>query len=247
MIITIKSFNGIGDLLFATPSFKVIKEAYPNCKLVVNTNRPSLLEGNPYIDQIGTKNEGVFLSYPAPDGGVHPYQHHILSDWEIICKEYNLLTRNPELRPEVYFVDHSPGQGIGVQVRHKRNYHSKRVWKRFEELALRDGFEEIPEIVSGDKMQGLVKKISKYKAVVCPEGGVSHIAAALKMPAVVLMGGFTDPKWTGYDGHINITSDIDCKHCFNNSPCKRSLKCWDEISVNYVEEIVKSLFAKNQS
>jgi len=227
-------------LLFATPSFRVIKKAYPKAYLVVNSNRWSLLENNPYIDRIGHKNEGVFLKYPAPDGGIYPYQHHILSDWEIICSAYSLKTEKPNLVPELYLKNMSVKRNvIGVQVRHKRNYYNKRVWPYFEELAKLPGFEPIPNITKGDKMQELVKQVSSYKSVVCPEGGISHIAAALNMPAVVLMGGFTDPIWTGYNFHVNITSDVPCKHCFNLSPCRKDFICWKEVSVKYVAEVAQ--------
>jgi len=239
-VITIKSFNGIGDLLFATPTLRCIKEFYPDSKVIVNTNRPTLLENNPFVDVIGTKKEGVFLLYTAPDSGKLPIQHHIVSDWEIICKEYNLSTRLPTLRPELY-INNLPVMRdvVGVQVHHKRHYHDKRVWPKLDELSKREGFEPIPWIDRGDKMQGLVRQMASYRAVVWPEGGVSHIAAALKMSAVVLFGGFSDPKWTGYDDHINITSEIECKHCFNLNPCKNEFKCWDGVTI---ERIVDYLF-----
>jgi hypothetical protein len=237
-VVTIKSHNGIGDLLFVTPAFRAIKEAYPDCRLIVNTNRPTLLQNNPYVDEVGTANEGVFLGYTAPDTGRLPTEHHIIEDWRIVCNEYNLKTDPPEIRPELYIPDlPAKREVVGVQVLHKRNYHSKRVWHGFEELAARDGFEAIPEITEGDKMTGLVRSVAGYKAVVCCEGGISHIAAALRVPAVVLFGGFSDPEWTGYPDHINITSDIDCKHCYNNKPCERDFECWQSISVDYVAEV----------
>ena len=226
--IVIKSFNGIGDLLFVTPAIHVIKQTYPNRRLVVNTNRPSLLENNPWVDEVGTRNKGVFLLYTAPDSGCLPLQHHIITDWEIVCREYGLKTPPPELRPELYIEDLPLAREvIGVQTLHKGQYHRKRVWPGFDELARRPGFEAIPEITKGDKMKGLVKKIASYKAVVCGEGGVSHIAAALHKPAVVLFGGFSDPEWTGYPDHINLTSVVDCMHCFNLKPCKNNFKCWN--------------------
>jgi hypothetical protein len=240
--VTIKSHNGIGDLLFVTPTLRRIKEAYPNCRLVVNTNRPTLLQGNPYVDEVGTSNEGVFLGYTAPDTGRIPTEHHIIEDCRIVCDEYSLKVQLPELRPELYSGDLPAKRDlIGVQVSHKRNYHGKRVWPGYEELAQLDGFEAIPEITEGDKMVGLIRKISEYKLVVCAEGGISHIAAALNMPAVVLFGGFSDPEWTGYDDHVNITSDIECKHCYNNKPCERNFECWKAISVNCVVEAAAKL------
>ena len=241
----IKSFNGIGDLLFATPSFRVIKEAYPDCYLEVNSNRWSLLENNPFIDKIGHKDSGVFLLYPAPDGGKLPTQHHILTDWQIICQTYGLETKKPQLRPELFLKNLPPKKNvIGVQVNHKRNYHNKRVWPCFDELAKQEGFEPIPQITSGDKMQGLAKQVASYKCVVCAEGGISHLAAALHIPAVVLFGGFSDPIWTGYNDHLNIVSDVECKHCFNLNPCRKGFICWENISVNYVIENVRQYLSR---
>jgi len=147
-------------------------------------------------------------------------------------------------RPQLYIKDLPARRDlIGVQVSHKRNYHSKRVWPGFEELSTRDGFEEIPQTCGRDAMQNLVRQIASYKAVVCAEGGISHIAAALNVPAVVLFGGFSDPEWTGYPDHVNITSDIECKHCFNNLPCvnEEPFKCFKNISVEFVEETAHKL------
>ena len=241
-VIIIKSFNGIGDLLFLTPTLRVIKKAYPDSKIVVNTNRPSLLKNNPFVDVIGSKNEGIFLGYTAPDTGRLPNQHHILEDWKIVCKAYDLKTERPLLVPELYTGQISIKKDIiGVQVLHKRNYHSKRVWPHFEALANQKGFEAIPEITTGDKMLGIVKAVSEYKNVVCAEGGISHIRAALGLPAVVLFGGFSDPNWTGYDFHKNITSDVDCKHCYNLSPCKKSFICWDEFSLDSIKKLAQKI------
>lgn len=237
--IKIKSFNGIGDLLFVTPALQIIKQVYPNHTLVVNTNRPSLLKHNPYVDVIGSKNEGVFLGYDAPDTGRQPTCHHIITDWKIVREHYGLDILPPsELRPQL-FIKNLPDKRdiIGVQSHHKRNYHDKRVWPHFKELSRQEGFEAIPMIKTGDKMIGLVKKIASYKKVICAEGGISHIAAALRMPAVVLMGGFTNPIWTGYDDHVNLCSVVDCKYCFNLNPCKHNFKCWKQFSLEYVRSI----------
>lgn len=224
-----------------TPTLKVVKEAYPDCHLIVNTNRPSLLKGNPYVDEIGTKNEGVFLGYPAPDGGVLPTQNHILSDWNIVCEAYNIKTEKPELIPQLFISCKTKSNLIGVQVRHKRNYHSKRVWPHFDDLSMQIGFQAIADISSGDKMTGLVKEVAKYKLVICAEGGISHVRAALGLPAIVLFGGFSDPIWTGYNFHDNLVSDIPCKHCYNLSPCKNNLRCWDEFSMEDIIEKTKSI------
>jgi hypothetical protein len=237
--IVIQSHFGIGDLLFMTPSLEVIKDAYPKCHITVNTSRPSLLNNNPYIDKIGTKREGVMLMYTAPDTGRLPEEHNIVEDWKIITNHYNLTTSTPCCVPQIY-LDKFPTatSKIGVQVLHKRIYHNKRVWPYYERLAMLEGFEPIPQVKNVDE---LVQKILSYKAVVCNEGGISHIAAALGTPAVVLFGGFTRPEWTGYDFHINLTVYEDCSPCYNNSPCRNNFKCWDKISMKEVERLAREL------
>ena len=100
--IKIHSFNGIGDLLFVTPTLRVIKEAYPDSVITVNTNYPDLLINNPFVDNINAGEGGVFLGYPDPIHQIWPVQHHIISDWKIVCRTYELDTEQPELRPELY-------------------------------------------------------------------------------------------------------------------------------------------------
>jgi len=236
MNIIFHQFAGIGDCLFVTPALHVIKQAYPNSSITFHTNKSRLLKGNPWIDKIGNERKGVRATYTAPNSGKHPTKHHIIEVWERICDAYNLQTDTPKLKPELY-LDNMPAKRniVGVQIRHKRIYHSKRVWPKLEELSKQDGFEPIP-LVKTD--QDFVRQIASYRIVVCPEGGVSHIAAALGMPAIVLMGGFTCPEWVGYDFHTNITSNIDCKYCYNNNPCKNNFKCWDEVSINQIKELV---------
>ena len=238
--IIIKSHNGIGDMLFATPSFKVIKEAYLDCHITINTNRAEVIRDNPYVDEVGGANTGLFLGYPAPDGGKLPTQHHIISDWQLICNAFDLKTEPPELRPDIYYKPKIvPRSVIAVQCDHKRNYHSKRVWPHFEALAEKEGFERIPHFDNPGYLYKLMDYLASCSGVVCAEGGISHLSAGLGGKAVVLFGGFSDPVWTGYDDHINLVSNVACKHCFNNSPCRNGFICWDSLSMDVIETIAR--------
>lgn len=238
MNIIVKQFAGIGDCLFVTPALHVIKQAYPDSFITYNTNRGSLLKGNPWVDKIGNKNEGFRGHYIAPASTGIPTKHHIIAVWEMICNAYKLQTPQPALKPELYIKDMSVKKEIiGVQVIHKGLWHYKKVWPYFKELAKQTGFQPIPEIVKKDKLQNLVRQIASYKVVVCAEGGISHIARALDIPAIVLFGGFANPSWNGYKEQINIENSVDCSYCYNETPCKGDYKCWKAISVNYVKEI----------
>lgn len=245
--VVIKSFNGIGDLLFVTPTLKKIKEIYPNTHITVNTNYPTLLANNPYIDKIGKENNGLFLGYPDPIHAVNPTMHHIQFDYRIIKKFYRLkklpsFLTDEEMSPEIYLnKSKEKNNKIGVQVHHKGHWNKKKIWPYFSELCSQnpDIFEPI---LLCSSMPNLIKHISSFKEVVCAEGGISHIAKALNIPATVIYGGFAKPKWNGYKDHNNICNVLPCSYCYNPFPCvskNRERECMHNISIEYVLGQVK--------
>lgn len=257
MEIKIRSFHGIGDLLFCTPALPKIKQEYPEAKIIINTNYPELLKDNPYVDVVndGTR-EGVYLNYPDPVKRKDPTKHHIESDWEVISKHYNLKTMAPELKPEIYFLKEEElvkNGTIGVQTMHKGQWHGKKVWPYFEkfieyanlndknspynELGL---FEAIPKFPNIKK---LVEYIASCRAVVCAEGGISHIAKAVDTPAIVIYGGFAKPMWNGYLDQINITYPMQCSYCYNPGPCLSltEKECMKAISIKQVFKAVQGI------
>jgi len=239
--IVIKSYNGIGDLLFVTPTLRVIKEAYPDSVITINTNYPELLLDNPFVDNINTGKEGVFLGYPDPIHQIWPTEHHIISDWRVICNAYELDTERPEFKPELYLavpgINNDP---VGVQVIHKGHWHKKKVWPKFYELASLPGFFPIPKV---NNVLDLVSVIGSCKAVVCSEGGISHIARAVGTPAIVVYGGFAHPDWNGYKEQINICNEKWCSYCYNPKPCENKIErlCMKEITLEQVIHSVGGL------
>lgn len=122
---------------------------------------------------------------------------------------------------------------IGVQTMHKGHWHAKKVWPYFDILARATGFEPIPKTES---ITALVHKIASYRAVVCAEGGISHIAKAVGTKAIVVYGGFADPAWNGYPDQVNIVNKKSCSYCYNPDPCTNSIdrRCMRDISVSRV-------------
>lgn len=66
--------------------------------------------------------------------------------------------------------------------------------------------------------------IARARACVVPEGGLHHVAAAFKTPAVVIYGGYIAPTVTGYEDQVNIFAGgeeyplgcgmrVPCDHC----------------------------------
>jgi len=244
MDVVIKSFNGIGDLLFVTPTLQRIKEAYPKAKVIVNTNYPQLLDGNPFVDVVGTRKEGVFLGYPDPIHAKWPEKHHIVSDWEIVSKAYGLELEPPELKPQIYLkgLPERRSDVVGVQVIHKGHWHAKKVWPKFHELVRTDPdyLRPIPKVRT---VVDLVRLIAGYKAVVCAEGGISHIAKAVGTPAIVIYGGFAKPEWNGYEDQINVCNEKWCSYCYDPRPCRNDIEklCMKEITVEQVLRLVEGL------
>ena len=222
--IIIKSRNGIGDLLFVTPTLRKIKEYYPDIHITINTNYPELLFDNPYIDKIGNENAGLFLGYPDPVHCKNPIMHHIQFDYQLVRNHFQLfkmplfLDKEDE-KPEIYnFLKGNKNKKIGVQVYHKGHWHLKKVWPFFKELC-----SYRPDLFEPIKMEksisGLINKIASYRAVLCAEGGISHIAKAVNTHAIVIYGGFAKPEWNGYQDHNNICNVLPCSYCYNSHPC----------------------------
>ena len=247
--IVIQSFNGIGDLLMVTPTLKVIKEKYGDeISITVNTNYPELLFRNPYVDYIGRERQGVFLGYPDPIHLKQPTQHHIYTDWEIVCNHYGITTERPELRPQLFLTPLKKIQhvgGVAIQNIFTNKYGRKKIWPYAAHLSILTGWPYIPKFKDLSELRSF---IFGKDLIICVEGGIHHLAAALGTPAVVIYGGFIKPEWTGYSYQANIVNRLDCSDaCYNHHSCKNKEKhkCWKDITVNNVIDVAIKRLRKN--
>jgi ADP-heptose:LPS heptosyltransferase len=63
--------------------------------------------------------------------------------------------------------------------------------------------------------------VARARLVICSEGAMHHIAAAVGTPAVVIFGGYISPEVTGYDGQVSFFRGgglgcgmrVPCEHC----------------------------------
>lgn len=237
-----------------TPSFRVIKEAYPEAQITVNTHRPALLKHNPFVDHVGSEDTGLPVRYMDPfhckGPEMWPTKHHILTDWEIITEHYGLKTPEPRLCPELFCLEGKPTErrGIGVQIDHKPHWHHKRVWPFFEELAQQEPFagQEFRPIYYLGSVLELIAFIAGLRLVVCAEGGIQHIAAAVGTPAVVIFGGFSSPEWNGYPFNRNLVNLKECAYCYTPFPCEAKVEreCMREITVTMVMDAIREELAK---
>jgi hypothetical protein len=95
------------------------------------------------------------------------------------------------------------------------------------------------EFVRTKSFMDALPYLAGAKMYLGPEGGLHHAAAALGIPGVVIFGGLTHPRTTGYDIHINLHSyDAGCGHMFDCEHCRRAM---DAISVEEVIEACRAV------
>lgn len=87
--------------------------------------------------------------------------------------------------------------------------------------------------------------LSTARAAVLPEGGLHHLAAAMRLPAVVLFGGFISPKSTGYSMHRNLfTGKVACG---NRRPCDHCAQAMAAISPESVFEELQTMLMQRRA
>lgn len=83
--------------------------------------------------------------------------------------------------------------------------------------------------------------IERAALVLTPEGGMHHMAGALRKPAVVIYGGFTHPQLTGYDWHTNLYVDIDGSPCGRFDLCPHCTEALGQITPEMVVKAAEDM------
>jgi ADP-heptose:LPS heptosyltransferase len=73
------------------------------------------------------------------------------------------------------------------------------------------------------------------------EGGLAHLARAVKKRSIVLMSSLAPRELFSYPANINFYTDIECKNCGLKVPCPINRKCMKEITIEQVFEAVKTI------
>jgi hypothetical protein len=81
--------------------------------------------------------------------------------------------------------------------------------------------------------------------VICNEGAIHHLSAALGTKAIVMFGGFISPDVTGYDGHYNMYAGGE--PCGNIAPCDHCREAMESITVDLVATVTELCLAEKGS
>ncbi len=221
--------KGMGDLLTITVAVKELKRRYPGCYVIfkVPEHYRSLLENNPYIDDVIGLHENIekdlFVSYsnlcPA---GVYEHYHNrsiFKSRIDIFCEHLGFkpidktpvfCLRDEEIKQGIEFFGVSAKKKIGIALSAAEIWVS---WTREGNLKLinlliKKGY--VPVIftmkdqspinidgainVHGKSIREMASIFKNCDIAVTQDGGMMHLAAALEIPQVCLLGP-TDPKY----------------------------------------------------
>jgi len=80
--------------------------------------------------------------------------------------------------------------------------------------------------------------------VMTVDGGMHHMAASMNTPAVVVFGGFADPKITGYAYQRNFYVDLPESPCGRYYPCEHCRKAMSMIKPEEVRQAALEMLNK---
>lgn len=101
------------------------------------------------------------------------------------------------------------------------------------------------EIVIEQNIIEVAKNIAECGYFISNDSGLSHMAAALKIPTVVIYGGTVSSDFDLPTKHINVEKELSCRPCYHlKCRCEREILCLRDISVDEVyygfEKLVNS-------
>ncbi len=255
---------GLGDSLMVGAVARELKKAYGDIYVTVHRVMDELLEGNPYVDAVGTAYRGIDLNY-------HNSPHVMRRDGrvtliETMCRKVGI--RNPENRLDMYLtreerknafqsLAHFPRPIITIQTTagafgSARKHWPQKYWKRLvSQLRHKLGATVIHLGGSNeDPVDGAVNflgsrairdSIAVLEQADLHIGIVSslmHAAHAVGTKSIILYGGFEPYGLHGYSTVRPLSSPLPCAPCITvrgrAAPCPGDVECMKSISPSTV-------------
>jgi ADP-heptose:LPS heptosyltransferase len=246
---------------------RTLKQANPKCKIYFYTDYPSLVQGLWYLDKVLSPKQQThkWISMSYEDTEIP--RHHLS---KIMAAKIG--ARVKDVQPDCVLDETLLGQfktawqnlprpHILVQRRAGNHTPNKnwpdQSWKLLLEKLLKKctiieiGATSEESTISSPNYVDLRGKTSLPELVaavaagdifVGPDSGPVHIAAAVKTPAVVILGGYLLPENTEYMGNKILYTPINCSPCWLRTPCQIHQECLRRISPDQVEKAVDQIW-----
>jgi ADP-heptose:LPS heptosyltransferase len=173
------------------------------------------IENHDYTYDLGFSPRGSGRT-PAEIVGIHPGsdRNGVIKRWDL--KKFNLLARRIVSR-----------YGYGI-----------RFYIGPQESELAEALDRGPtvEIVREKELVGLMENMSQCRFFISNDSGLSHLAAALEIPAVVIYGPTVKEEYILPAKHAAVEiENLGCRPClYSNGECRAGKTCLNQIEVDDV-------------
>jgi len=269
-IIGVKTWGGIGDGLLVTPSFKALKEKYPDSELRVlcNKNHEEIYTNNPYIDFLSVyPNESSFNKikldklYETNYGKLKPtincneHATHIIADLLDVKLKYDklqiFLTDNEDTKAKRIMSNYN--NPIVIHTTSKCTNNKDWPDEKWNELVkqmseftfIQVGLRDETLITGAIDKRGnsIIETIALIKHAKCfvgVESGFGHTTNAFNTKGVVLFGP-SNPIIFGHENNINLYKDIECSPCVDTLGNKKCPYDKKCIKLITIKEVEKAI------
>lgn len=259
--------GGIGDELMCTPVFRAIKEANPKCRITFLSRYPELFRVQSHLDAVEPLNDrsrsrGYALTY----GPVHPPKRPLVA---MLGECIGLQVLPGDLEPLI-LADPDPTLAVRLaRTPHPRvviqplasNWAENKQWPRelwfdlirrlvdecevievgTEPLADSDTFgPRFHSLAGRTGVEGFAQALASADVFVGPVSGGMHLANALRIPSVIIFGGYEAPSGHLYSQMTALYSPVECAPCWLPASCPHSRKCLRMISPEQVFDAVRT-------
>jgi ADP-heptose:LPS heptosyltransferase len=264
---------GVGDALMCTPVLRELKRVNPRCHVRFYTRFPSLLQGLPYIDEVRPFEErppdAIVVGYCGSD---YPPRRTLVS---MLGDRLGLAVRDhvPDCIIDRALVDgwrhawrslprpHIVVNRFGNAWTPNKDWPGE-YWDALIAALVRECTvieigkrpSEPQRVESGNyvdlrgatSLEQFVAAVAAADIHVGPISGPVHVAAAARVPSVVIYGGFEHPTDTAYPGNVNFYTPLHCAPCWLVTPCPYDKQCLREIHPPAVHRAIRTLWASIQ-
>jgi ADP-heptose:LPS heptosyltransferase len=263
----VRRVAALGDVLLCTPALREAARCNPRLRVTFYTDIPGVVKGLPYIQEVRPTSDfprdGLNLSY---EECIPPRRHIARLFGDLIGVRVPDVTPDCAVDPELVAIWRArlrelPRPMVIVN-RRAGPYTPNKDWPAGHWSDLlpqlcrlgsvveigQPALDSVPIAGSYLDLRGkttlpdLIAVMAIADVHVGPISGPVHIAAAFRVPSVVIYGGYEDPVCSAYPGNRNLTFQPECSPCWLREPCPYEKKCLNAITPTMVMAAIQELW-----